>query len=186
MLNPDPENLVPAPVIGVGSLQKRVVNQQLEVGKLGKFVEKLKEAAGALQSRTRRSSEVAINFKMQQEVLAQRLLQAMRKVEVLRCMGLSIQPSELDFRQNVTKLHQTLDRPQALLGEITAAASSYKSMRQREVDTQQLSKEDLKALFKILQEQQTGLNHLTTVVKKDLKDMELLKRVEVEEKEARG
>ncbi|GMH78507.1 hypothetical protein TrST_g6498 [Triparma strigata] len=186
MLNPDPENLVPAPCTGVSSLQKRVVNQQLEVKRLSSFVTKLKEASAALQSRTSRSSSTVVNFKMQQEILAQRLLQAMRKVEVLRCMGLSIQPDEMTFRNEIMSLHKNLDRPQSLLQEITASASTYKQMRASSLSPSLLASEDLKALYKILVEQQTGINHLTEVVKKDRKDMELIRGVEGEEKRVRG
>ena len=58
--NPDPENYVPAPVVGVEALQKRVVQQQVEVRKLKEYMDSLRKAANALGGKVRRSEEVSL------------------------------------------------------------------------------------------------------------------------------
>ena len=86
----------------------------------------------------------------------------------------------------MSKLHAKLDRPQAMLSEVQAASSSYKAMRSASASSSRLSEEDRKALFKVLEEQQNGINYLCRVVKKDVKDMEFLTKVEEEERRLKG
>ena len=45
--------------------------------------------------------------------------------------------------------------------------------------------DDLTVLLKILGEQQNGINHLTALVKKDAKELEIIRSVDAEEKAAR-
>lgn len=165
---------------------RSLVDPQLEVKKLRQFLDSLKQAASALQAKTSSSSDACAAAKMEQSALHQRFLQAMRKVEVLRCMGLAIQPRELEFRSAISKLHAKLDRPQAMLSEVQAASSSYKAMRSASASSSRLSEEDRKALFKVLEEQQNGINHLCRIVEKDVKDMEFLTKVEEEERRLKG
>jgi len=229
--NPDPENYVPAPVVGVENLGKRVVQQQLEVKKLKEYLDSLRQASKALGGKVRRSEEVrgdvgcvgcvcgenvgrvslfmfivrsyrssdrpihplsyspqmVMDASRQQEILSARLLQAMRKVEVLRCLSLPIQPGELEFRSKVNQLHASLDKPQGMLGEINREAAAYKLVRSGggEMQKKLIGEGDLKALFKVLAEQQNGINHLANLVKKDKEMVDVIRTVDEEEKMAR-
>jgi uncharacterized membrane protein YgcG len=73
--NPDPTNLVPAPIIGVESLQQRVLSQQAEAKKLKEYVVSLKECAGSLKQSVSTSEARSENLKAEQIVLDHRLLQ---------------------------------------------------------------------------------------------------------------
>ena len=81
--------------------RRRCSSSQLEVKKLRQFLDSLKQAASALQAKTSSSSEACAAAKMEQSALHQRFLQAMRKVEVLRCMSLAIQVRVLEGRVHI-------------------------------------------------------------------------------------
>ena len=92
-------------------------------------MDSLRQAAAALGSKVRRSEEMVLDVTRSSSVLSQRLLQAMRKVEVLRCLGLPLQQGELEFRSRVNELNRNLDKPTATLGDVKRTAEAYKLIR---------------------------------------------------------
>ena len=188
--NPSPDDCVPAHVSGVESLQKRVVQQELQMKELKEALKKLRDATRDLSANADGLQKAVSDRRMQQQALSQRFLQAMRKVEVLRCMGMPLQPSELSFRSRVNALHDSLSKPHSMLGEISGSLSAYKQVRSRswseDVLSQGLSQQELKAIYQVLHQQQLGISHLNDIVDKDLADMKALTKANSEERRARS
>lgn len=85
--NPDPDELVPCPIVGFKALKTRLERQAEQVnesktlvGRVGGIVGSVRDGSIAIQSRLEQ-------LKRRQAVLSHRLLELMNRVEVLRLMG---------------------------------------------------------------------------------------------------
>jgi hypothetical protein len=128
-----------------------------------------------------------------QEELNRRLLEIMRKVEIIRCMNHPIQRAEVDAQIQLRKLLdqvnsvavnlRTLEergRQQARNWRMNRATSSSSSSSTIMDDASMmlsstLSDDDKLALFHVLNDQRLGMERLGSIVTRDVRDVEILK-----------
>ena len=97
----------------------------------------------------------------------------MRKVEVLRCRGRPIQNTERKFLEKLERILNSMRSPYARLQEL--AASSIHQEQQKDVFLQ-TKEEDLSFLYTTLNKQREGLEFAVEVLRKDIRDISIVKQ----------
>jgi hypothetical protein len=180
--NPNPAELTPVAMIGASSLHSHLVWQQTEATKLGGYVTELKGQLEFLSKTCANSQRGIRQASLEHEVLQRRLLEVMRKVEIVRCMGQPMQQAEREGMEKMERLLRDVNaltrgvvdveergREQSRVWKRKAAAVSS-----GKVDWS-LEKEDKVALMEVLNEQSCGLEGLSHIVKRDERDVGILK-----------
>lgn len=102
--NPDPGELTPVPLVGATSLHTRIVNQQERADALSKHASKLRETLIYLEKSSKSSKDAISHANAEQEALRRRLLEIMRKVEIVRCMNQPTQRAEVEAQQRLGEI----------------------------------------------------------------------------------
>jgi nuclear pore complex protein Nup54 len=182
--NPDPRELMPVALVGAAALHCRIVSQQEKVNVLATHAEKLRENLQFLERIARLSKDGIQNSNAEHEALRRRLLEIMRKVEIIRCMGQPIQHAEVEAQQrlgeiikkvniigeslsNLEELGKQQARAWRMRGETIESRSDFGSLPLRE--------EDKVGLFHVLNDQMLGMERLGRIVNRDVRDVGILK-----------
>ena len=190
--NPDPKELMPTPLVGAAALHYRIVSQQDKANSLANHAKKLRETLTFLEKAARSSTDSIKHSNSEQEVLRKRLLELMRKVEIVRCMGQPTQRAELESQQRlgeIMKQVNTVGKVLADLEERSKQQARAWRMRGANMESQQLQQnasavsnssmplqeEDKVALFNVLNDQRMGMERLGHIVLRDARDVDILK-----------
>ena len=183
--NPDPMSYMPVPVVGADALSVRVAWQQTQATQLAsqaEMVAKSHETVKALYAQGRNRLD---DIRRTHANHRKRLLDVMRKVEVVRCMNQPLQQDEVRARDQLRALHQEVRHAGHLMAELEhrarAARPDHHHQQQRgavaaaAAHHTEVELPDRQQLTKVLQEHQEGLTQLTLSIKKDIRDVELMK-----------
>ena len=183
--NPDPAALVPVPLVGAPALHARIVAQQEQAHALAAHAGKLRETARFLEAARRGSRDGLRHAGIEREALRRRLLDVMRKVEIVRCMGQPTQRAEGEARRRLGALDQQARAVGQSLAELEERARQQaRAWRRRraardaqplESGAAALTQEDKAALFNVMSEQKVGLERLADIVKRDVRDVGIVK-----------
>ena len=186
--NPDTNELMPTPLVGAPALHSRIVSQQDKANSLAGHAKKLRETLQFLEKAARSSQESIQHSNSEQEVLRRRLLEIMRKVEIIRCMNQPTQSAEVQAQQRLGEIiKQVTLVDKALIdleerGKHQARAwrmrgATIESQRQHVTNTVEdpLQTEDKVALFNVLNDQRLGMERLGNIVNRDVRDASILK-----------
>ena len=186
--NPDPKELMPMPLVGAAALHSRIVSQQDKANSLATHAKKLRETLQFLEKAARSSKESIKHSNSEQEALRRRLLEIMRKVEIIRCMGQPTQRAEIDAQQRLREIMKQMNIVGKTLsnleerGKHQARAwrmrgATLESSQQHSVagSIQSLQEEDKVSLFHVLNDQRLGMERLGHIVKRDVRDVGILK-----------
>ena len=102
--NPDPKELMPIPILGAPALHSRIVSQQERANALAMHAKKLRETLLFLEKSANSSKDAIKRSNLDQEALRRRLLEIMRKVEIIRCMGQPTQRAEVEAQQRLGEI----------------------------------------------------------------------------------
>ncbi|KAL7478711.1 hypothetical protein ACHAW6_004464 [Cyclotella cf. meneghiniana] len=180
--NPNPGELTPVALVGASSLHSRLIAQQEKATALADHVSTLKDSLGYLQKACNHSREGIRRASLEQESLQRRLLETMRKVEIIRCMGQPVQSAE----------REAMERMERLLREVNSLTRGVVEVEERGREQGRawkkkavsgltadlhwlLEKEDKSVLIDVLNEQRSGLEGLGHILKRDERDLGILK-----------
>jgi len=124
-----PPGTTPVSIVGAEALQARVVNQQTKAETLQRYIDRLFDAISTIRQSVHNSQSRLHHCTMQQRMIQQRLLRAMQKVELLRCMNIPIQTGELEWKvklDTVTNLLRQVEQITAT--EVQPMAELYLSV----------------------------------------------------------
>eukprot|EP00752_Nemacystus_decipiens_P017929 g16072.t1 len=172
--NPDPSKLTPVAVIGWENLKIRLVGQQKEMQKMAEIVTLLQNRTGAgLRSVAvvRTQMEAARRRHLAQ---AHRFLKLQRKLDAVRCLNKPLSDPERQLRMRLEGVHRSLGPPQQKLKDLNSAL--LQGERQAEEVEEITDPEELRLIFQALEGQRDGLEHLMRIVKKDKRDLEIMKK----------
>jgi len=178
-LNPDPNQLTPVQTAGAESLLVRINQQQLKAKSLKSIVSQLHDTIHKdIKPRLADSQLSARHCQTERRALERRLMYVMRKVELLRCMNLPIQEGETQAKSRLDTLSKTLANINHLVNEIhqfssdqAKLTSSYTQEQQHEWTEDEKSK-----VYMVLKVQQNGLESLSKIIKRDVRDMDIAKK----------
>jgi septation ring formation regulator EzrA len=154
-------------MIGAEALQARLGWQQDRSQQLAKGLEQLKHAHQALTDQTERYKQSLALLQRNHAGLRQRLLDLMKKVELVRCMNIPMQPDEVKLAQRLVGLSKQVD-------EVNKMMASQQSKTIPVLQPHAVEIPNREALFQIFQGQRHNLVELSTVVQKDRRDVKLL------------
>mmetsp|Transcript_23059 Transcript_23059/g.37574 ORF Transcript_23059/g.37574 Transcript_23059/m.37574 type:complete len:346 (+) Transcript_23059:172-1209(+) len=183
--NPDPKELAPVPLVGAPALHSRIVSQQEKANALAAHAKKLRETLQFLEKAARSSKDAIKHSNSEQEALRRRLLEIMRKVEIVRCMGQSTQRAEVGAQQRLGEMMQQVNQVGKSLADLEERGRQQaRAWRMRgatmesqhsEAGAVSLQEEDKMALFNVLNDQRLGMERLGHIVKRDVRDVSILK-----------
>mmetsp|Transcript_11781 Transcript_11781/g.18077 ORF Transcript_11781/g.18077 Transcript_11781/m.18077 type:complete len:487 (-) Transcript_11781:39-1499(-) len=189
--NPDPHELMPTPLVGATSLHSRLISQQEKANGLHAHATKLRDTLCFLEQTARSSREHIQHLQTNQTELNRRLLEIMRKVEIIRCMNQPTQRAEEEAQYTLRKLLEQVNlvamklrdleergRQQARNWRMRGASTNLQLQQRRNNGLDGaacLSEEDKLALFHVLNDQRLGMERLGSIVTRDVRDTEILK-----------
>lgn len=127
---------------------------------------------------------------MQERTIRSKLLHVLKKVEILRCRNIPLQTAERELVRKLTNVAMLLRQSMEELRNVQDLALGYTQAKEMEsrrkhvdfVQQQQLqqrrllTEEEKRHVSILLEEQRIGLEKLVNVVKKDVRDAEIMKQ----------
>jgi len=113
------------------------------------------------------------DLRQNQLKLAQRLLKVMTQSELAKTPGVPLKDSEVDFRRELEVIKHQLSKPAHFQGRVTELASIARIQDERVAESQalELDAENQQRISEFLEVQRQGLQYLTGVLQKDLRDL---------------
>ncbi|CAB4069411.1 NUP54 [Lepeophtheirus salmonis] len=168
--NPDPNKLIPVPMIGFKSLQQRIQCQEVQAKSYQGRLDSIAEEISDLQKRHQDTLALMTETtKRKQLELGHRVLHVIVRQEATRKLGFTIQPEEEKLR---IRLRSSQDGSGSL---VLGPSEKY------EMDPFLI--QDVRS---VLKQQQDGIHALVEMVKEDAKDLELIATSLNKEKEGGG
>jgi hypothetical protein len=108
--NPHPARYMPSALVGAAALQSRISYQQESANALGSHLDLVRETLGALVRQSRLVQDRADKARARRDDQRFRLLDLMRKVEIVRCFRQPLQAGEVQALDRLGTLYRELDR----------------------------------------------------------------------------
>mmetsp|Transcript_32651 Transcript_32651/g.33297 ORF Transcript_32651/g.33297 Transcript_32651/m.33297 type:complete len:475 (-) Transcript_32651:138-1562(-) len=174
--NPNSQLFEPCLLIGPAALKKRFESQQTTASEHSLVVQDITKTLNMCAlaiSKTEKRVEV---MRGQQAKLRYKLLNIMSKVEVLRCRGVYIDHNERKFGEQLERLLSEMRGPQTVLQQLIFLQEQLiENIRDTNEGIDNLDETDLTAVYHAIQRQQQGIQHISNIIQKDIRDMSIMK-----------
>jgi len=173
MNNPDPDRYYPVRIVGIDALKARFDQQQTEAQQLKEHTRNLKEVIEAVElSNTQMSSRFS-SLQMKQVHIYQHLLTILRKVEVLRCRGVPLEQNEIRYRARLNQILAAMKTPYLEIQELSDNLVQQEHASDVYADVPR--EQDLESLYDALKRQREGLEYITEILAKDVRDVHVVR-----------
>ncbi|XP_066501805.1 nucleoporin p54 isoform X1 [Hoplias malabaricus] len=178
--NPDPERLIPVPMVGFKELLRRLKIQEQMTKQHQTRVEIISNDISELQKNQATTVAKIAQYKRKLMDLSHRVLQVLIRQEIQRKSGYAIQVDEEHLRVQLDTIQSELNAPTQFKGRLNELMSQirmqnhYGAVRAEEkyiVDT-----DLLREIKQHLKQQQEGLSHLISVIKDDMDDIKIIEQ----------
>uniref|UniRef100_A0A4W4GCY0 54 kDa nucleoporin n=2 Tax=Electrophorus electricus TaxID=8005 RepID=A0A4W4GCY0_ELEEL len=178
--NPDPEKLIPVPMVGFKELLRRLKIQEQMTKQHQTRVDIISNDIRELQKNQGTTVAKIAQYKRKLMDLSHRVLQVLIRQEIQRKSGYAIQMDEEHLRVQLDTIQSELNAPTQFKGRLNELMSQirmqnhYGTVRSEEryiVDT-----DLLREIKQHLKQQQEGLSHLITVIKDDMEDIKVIEQ----------
>ena len=186
--NPNPNKLIPVPIVGFQELNKRFKLQEQENQAQKSCLYKKKEDIEAINTKNRLLMNKIEQYKSKNEELEHRLLKVMINYEIRRKLGICFQEDEKYLRNVLESLYIELSSPinkeiqKQKLNEFLEIVKSYELNNLKQQQQQQMRQENkidlnnLEGIQNSLRDQHKIFKSLIEIINKDLNDLNLIKR----------
>ncbi|EDO41929.1 predicted protein [Nematostella vectensis] len=178
--NPDPEKLLPVPIIGFSELKKRLKFQEQETLQHQKRLGIICDEIAELQRNHSTTMAKLAQFKRKHLELSHRVLEVMVKQESLRKAGYSVQADEEQLRVHMESIQVELNAPlqfKARLNELLSQIRLQQSQaRERSLGKYVMDPQLEDELKQHLEQQQVGLMHIIGIIKDDIEDLKTIEQ----------
>lgn len=188
--NPHPEDLAPTSLVGATALSNRIASQQEKAQKLYKYVQTHVSTLETLEKSSLASLQsIQYHTKQDSVILKQRMLNLMRKVELLRCMNVPLQNAERDIADKLNAVMKEINITFKKLQHVQEMALVYAQNVAEEVssvdgtkssrgadEANDLTPQEREQVFQALEDQRCGLDRVVNIMKKDTRDVDIMKR----------
>lgn len=170
--NPDGRNYMPIAVTGSAALLARSTVQQEQANNCQKHLYEIESTVDVVQKIHEKSTLRLDHLCRVHQQFKRQFLDVMRRVEIVRCMNLPLQPDEI---KAMTRLMEVLQQTEILRKRVEMCMEKARSMlRMQPLQVTDVpSKEQL---FEVLQQHRAALNNLTSVIQHDRHDLELIEK----------
>ena len=167
----------PHPIVGFDQLNKRIQTQRETATQLNQQATQLKDIAASNKATLIRTKIKIQNQKRQQLVVREKLMRVMRMVEKLHYWNQPTTKNDILFRQRMNGLWSELNLPHRFHGQLEELESQMANRTIQNGGSEQLhlSKMDKERVFDFLTQQQRGLHQLTEIVRKDARDLLIMR-----------
>jgi hypothetical protein len=170
--NPDPLNYTPVALVGALALQGRISWQQGRAKELASNATTLHQSHDMLKDRIARVKQEVEQYQRRHAALRKRLLDVMRRVELVRCMNQPIQPDELKAVGRLKSLSQTMEGARGSFLQLQDRARAQPPPRHPQVTAMP----DREKLLPVLKEHRAAIEKVTTTAKRDMRDIGLIQQ----------
>jgi len=119
-------------------------------------------------------------IKQKHITLSHRVLKLQTKLEVLTQSGIGIRNEDISLRNKLNTLQRELHKPNQYRGRLNELAPQVNYYLQQSNlllnSDNTLDDETKESVKNFLEQQTTGLNHLLSIIKKDIKDINYIKQ----------
>ncbi|XP_060791359.1 nucleoporin p54 isoform X3 [Neoarius graeffei] len=178
--NPDPEKLIPVPMVGFKELLRRLKIQEQMTKQHQTRVDIIATDISELQKNQATTVAKIAQYKRKLMDLSHRVLQVLIRQEIQRKSGYAIQVDEEHLRVQLDTIQSELNAPTQFKGRLNELMSQirmqnhYGAVRAEEryiVDT-----DLLREIKQHLKQEQEGLSHLISVIKDDMEDIKIIEQ----------
>lgn len=178
--NPDPETLIPVPMVRFKELFHRMKHQEQQTKLHHQRMDMIATDLTQLQQKQVSMLAKLDEYKRKHLELGHRLLQVVVKQEISRKMGYAIQAEEEQLRVQLEKSQAELNHPTQFKGRLNELMSQIRMQNHLAATRTDVSyqidptlQDEIKQLLK---QQQEGLRHLIQIIKEDGQDLQLIEQ----------
>ncbi|XP_050960884.1 nucleoporin p54 isoform X3 [Labeo rohita] len=176
--NPDPEKLIPVPMVGFKELLRRLKIQDQMTKQHQTRVDIISNDISELQRNQATTAAKITQYKRKLMDLSHRVLQVLIKQEVQRKSGYAIQLDEEHLRVQLETIQSELNAPTQFKGRLNELMSQIRMQNHfgavRSEERYRVDADLLREIKQHLKHQQEGLSHLISVIKDDLDDIKTI------------
>ncbi|XP_037121552.1 nucleoporin p54 isoform X3 [Syngnathus acus] len=176
--NPDPEKLIPVPMVGFKELLHRLQIQEQMTKQHQTRVDIVSNDISELQKNQATTVAKIAQYKRKLMDLSHRVLQVLIKQETQRKRGYAIQVDEEHLRVQLDTIQSELNAPTQFKGRLNELMSQIRMQNHfgavRSEERYNVDADLLREIRQHLKQQQDGLSHLISVIKDDLEDITLI------------
>ncbi|KAM4634347.1 nucleoporin p54 isoform 1-T1 [Polymixia lowei] len=176
--NPDPEKLIPVPMVGFKELLRRLKIQEQMTKQHQTRVDIISSDISELQKNQATTVAKIAQYKRKLMELSHRVLQVLIKQEIQRKSGYAIQVDEEHLRVQLDTIQSELNAPTQFKGRLNELMSQIRMQNHfgavRSEERYSVDTDLLREIKQHLKQQQEGLSHLISVIKDDLEDIKLI------------
>ncbi|XP_029371752.1 nucleoporin p54 isoform X2 [Echeneis naucrates] len=176
--NPDPEKLIPVPMVGFKELFCRLQIQEQMTKQHQTRVDIISNDISELQKNQATTVAKIAQYKRKLMDLSHRVLQVLIKQEIQRKSGYAIQVDEEHLRVQLDTIQSELNAPTQFKGRLNELMSQIRMQNHfgavRSEERYNVDADLLREIKQHLKQQQEGLSHLISVIKDDLEDIKLI------------
>ncbi|CAL8278707.1 unnamed protein product [Merluccius merluccius] len=176
--NPDPEKLIPVPMVGFKELLRRLKIQEQMTKQHQTRVDIISGDISELQKNQATTVAKIAQYKRKLMDLSHRVLQVLIKQEIQRKSGYAIQVDEEHLRVQLDTIQSELNAPTQFKGRLNELMSQIRMQNHfgavRSEERYNVDADVLREIKQHLKQQQEGLSHLISVIKDDLEDIKLI------------
>uniref|UniRef100_A0A1A8FY21 54 kDa nucleoporin n=1 Tax=Nothobranchius korthausae TaxID=1143690 RepID=A0A1A8FY21_9TELE len=176
--NPDPERLIPVPMVGFKELLCRLQIQEQMTKQHQTRVDIISNDISELQKNQATTVAKIAQYKRKLMDLSHRVLQVLIKQEIQRKSGYAIQVDEEHLRVQLDTIQSELNAPTQFKGRLNELMSQIRMQNHfgavRSEERYSVDADLLREIKQHLKQQQDGLSHLISVIKEDLEDIKLI------------
>ncbi|XP_022079496.1 nuclear pore complex protein Nup54-like [Acanthaster planci] len=178
--NPDPEKLVPVPMVGFHTLKSRLENQEQQTKQHQARLDMINQDTETLQHKQTTIQAKIAEYKRRHLELSHRVLRILVRQETQRKAGMAIQTEEEQLRTRLEGLQAELNAPTQMKGRLNEMMSQIRLHSHlppgRGSEQYALATEMQQEIRQHLKHQQEGLSHLIATIKSDLQDLKLIEQ----------
>ncbi|XP_060083541.1 nuclear pore complex protein Nup54-like [Ylistrum balloti] len=178
--NPDPETLIPVPMVRFKELSHRMKHQEQQTKLHHQRMDMIATDLTQLQQKQVSMLAKLDEYKRKHLELGHRLLQVVVKQEIFRKMGYAIQAEEEQLRVQLEKSQAELNHPTQFKGRLNELMSQIRMQNHLAATRTDVSYQIDPALQdeikQLLKQQQEGLRHLIQIIKEDGQDLQLIEQ----------
>lgn len=176
--NPDPNRLIPVPMIGFNELHRRLKCQEHETKQHQERLDIIAEDIAELNRRHTATVAKIAEHKRKQLELEHRVLKIMVQQEIARKMGFAVQPDEEQLRTKLEAIQDELSAPTQFKGHLKELISQIRMQNHQpsnyEVGRYSMDEAAGEEIKAHLHMQQEGIAHLINILKADLMDLKTI------------
>ncbi|KAM3832157.1 nucleoporin p54 isoform 2-T2 [Vipera latastei] len=176
--NPDPEKLIPVPMVGFKELLRRLKVQDQMTKQHQSRLDIISEDISELQKNQTTTMAKIAQYKRKLMDLSHRTLQVLIKQEIQRKSGYAIQADEEQLRVQLDTIQCELNAPTQFKGRLNELMSQIRMQNHfgavRSEERYYIDADLLREIKQHLKQQQEGLSHLISIMKDDLEDIKLI------------